>query len=59
MFYTTGREVKVLRVADGSVALSIHEPESEYVVAGLATAGGHDYLVRLHDGIKLEAYLLP
>jgi hypothetical protein len=58
-FYTTGREVKVLRVADGSVALSIRQPESEYVIAGLATAGGHDYLVRLHDGIKFEAYLLP
>jgi hypothetical protein len=58
-FYVTGREVKVLRVADGSVALSMHGPESEYVVAGLATAGGHDYLVRLRDGIRFEAYLLP
>lgn len=56
---TTSRSRGVLSVADRKTVVSIPLPFNQPITATLAAAGGHDYLLLLRDGIKLETFRLP
>lgn len=56
---TTSRSVLVLTTANSATVLSIALKVQVPIITTLADGGGHQYLLLLQDGIRLEVYRLP